>query len=88
MLLIHKEPFTFHPRTTERLIELSHAVLWDRIGTTSGSVEYRIKPYKYEVEVNDGDWERGHIQVIDLFEKESKMCESKLLDDGKKVGGV
>ena len=82
-----REPFTFHPRAAERLIELSHAILWDRIGITSGSVEYCIKPYKYEVEVDEGDWERGRIQVIDLIEKELKMCESKLLDIRKKVGG-
>ena len=82
-----REPFTFHPKAAERLIEFSHAILRDRIGVTSDSVENCIKPYKYEVEVDEREWEQGRTQAIDLFEKESKLCESKLTDIRKKVGG-
>jgi len=82
-----REPFTFHPQAAERLIEFSHAILRDRIGVTSDSVENCIKPYKYEVEVDEREWEQGRTQAIDLFEKESKLCESKLTDIRKKVGG-
>ena len=82
-----REPFTFHPRAAERLIEFSHAILRDRIGVTSDSVENCIKPYKYEVEVDEREWEHGRSQAIDLFERESKLCESKLTDIRKKVGG-
>lgn len=82
-----REPFTFHPKAAERLIEFSHAILRDRVGVTSDSVENCIKPYKYEVEVDEREWEQGRTQVIDLFEKESKLCESKLSEIRKKVGG-
>ena len=82
-----REPFTFHPKAAERLIEFSHAILRDRIGVTSDSVETCIKPYKYEVEVDEREWEQGRTQAIDLFERESKLCESKLLEIRKKVGG-
>jgi len=82
-----REPFTFHPKAAERLIEFSHAILRDRIGVTSDSVENCIKPYKYEVEVDEREWEQGRTQVIDLFERELGMCESKLTQIRKKVGG-
>jgi len=83
-----REPFTFHPKAAERLIEFSHAILRDRIGVTSDSVENCIKPYKYEVEVDEREWEQGRTQAIDLFERESKLCETKLLEIRKKVGGI
>ena len=82
-----REPFTFHPKAAERLIEFSHAILRDRIGVTSDSVENCIKPYKYEIEVDDREWEQGRTQAIDLFERELKMCDSKLSEIRKKVGG-
>lgn len=82
-----RDPFTFHPKAAERLIEFSHAILRDRIGITSDSVENCIKPYKFEVEVDDREWEQGRTQSIDLFEKELKLCESKLSEIRKKVGG-
>jgi len=82
-----REPFTYHPTAAERLIEFSHAILRDRIGVTSDSVENCIKPYKFEVEVDDREWEQGRTQAIELFERESKLCESKLTDIRKKVGG-
>lgn len=82
-----REPFTFHPKAAERLIEFSHAILRDRIGVTSDSVENCIKPYKYEVEVDEREWEQGRTQAIDLFERELNLCENKLSDIRKKVGG-
>lgn len=82
-----KEPFTFHPGAAERLIQLSHMILRDRVGVTSDSVENCIKPYKYEVEVDDREWEVGRLNAVELFEKELGMCEDKLKDIRKKVGG-
>ncbi|KDQ57036.1 hypothetical protein JAAARDRAFT_58518 [Jaapia argillacea MUCL 33604] len=81
------EPYTFHPRAAERLIQFSHMILRDRIGLTSDQVENCIKPYKYEVEVDDREWEGGRVQAVDLFQKEVEMCETKLKEIRKRVGG-
>ncbi|KAJ7637639.1 P-loop containing nucleoside triphosphate hydrolase protein [Mycena polygramma] len=81
------EPFTFHPRASERLIQFSHMILRDRIGVASDQVENCIKPFKYEIEVEDREWEQGRERAIDLFEKEVVMCETKLKELRKKVGG-
>lgn len=81
------EPFNFHPRASERLVEFAHMILRDRIPLTSDQVENCIKPYKYEVEVDEREWENGRKEAIKLFERELNMCEEKLKDIRKKVGG-
>lgn len=81
------EPFTFHPQAAERLVQFSHAILRDRIGVTSDQVENCIKPYKFEVEVDDREWEVGRTGAVSLFEREQALCEEKLKDIRKRVGG-
>ncbi|TDL25567.1 hypothetical protein BD410DRAFT_717362 [Rickenella mellea] len=81
------EPFNYHPRAAERLVEFSHAILRDRVGVTSDQVENCIKPYKYEIEVDEREWEVGRKKSVELFEKELTMCEGKLKDLRQKVGG-
>ncbi|KZT73043.1 hypothetical protein DAEQUDRAFT_662860 [Daedalea quercina L-15889] len=81
------EPFTYHPRAAERLIQFSHMLLRDRIGITADQVENCIKPYKYEVEVEPREWELGRTNAVELFEKETQMCEDKLKEIRKRVGG-
>jgi len=81
------EPFNFHPRASERLVQFAHMILRDRIPPTSDQVENCIKPYKYEVEVDEREWENGRNEAIKLFERELGMCEEKLKDIRKKVGG-
>lgn len=81
------EPFNHHPRAAERLVQFSHIILRDRIGMTSDQVENCIKPYKYEVDVDKGEWEIGRQRAVELFEKEAAMCEGKLSEIRKKIGG-
>jgi len=81
------EPFSFHPRASERLVKFAHMILRERIPPTSDQVENCIKPYKYEVEVDEREWENGRKEAIKLFERELGMCEERLKDIRKKVGG-
>jgi hypothetical protein len=81
------EPFNFHPRASERLVQFAHMILRDRIPPTSDQVENCIKPYKYEVEVDEREWENGRNEAIKLFERELGMCEEKLKEIRKKIGG-
>ncbi|KAI8982728.1 hypothetical protein BD414DRAFT_537748 [Trametes punicea] len=81
------EPFNFHPRAAERLIQFSHMLLRERIGVTSDQVENCIKPYKFEVEVEPREWEVGRAEAVQLFEREMKFCEDKLAEIRSRVGG-
>lgn len=82
-----REPFTYHPLAAARLTEFSHAILRDRVGLTADQVENCIKPYKYDVEIDKQEWERGRERAVELMEREMTMCEKKLVDIRKKVGG-
>jgi hypothetical protein len=82
-----REPFTYHALAAARLTEFSHAILRDRVGLTADQVENCIKPYKYDVEIDKQEWERGRERAVELMEREMTMCEKKLTDIRKKVGG-
>ncbi|OCH93051.1 hypothetical protein OBBRIDRAFT_885805 [Obba rivulosa] len=81
------EPFTHHPRTAERLVQFAHGILRERVGITSDQVENCIKPYKYEVEVEPREWEAGRAEAVELYERELEMCEGKLKEIRKRIGG-
>ncbi|WWC66446.1 uncharacterized protein I206_100348 [Kwoniella pini CBS 10737] len=81
------EPFTFHPSVSERITEFSHAILRERMGLTADQVENCIKPYKYEVEVDDREWNIGRERSELKFTQEIKRCDDKLNDIKNKLGG-
>ncbi|WVF70826.1 hypothetical protein IAT40_005620 [Kwoniella sp. CBS 6097] len=81
------EPFTFHPSVSERITEFSHAILRERMGLTADQVENCIKPYKYEVEVEDREWQVGRDRADDKFGEEIKRCDSKLAEIRSRLGG-
>ncbi|ORY20954.1 hypothetical protein BCR39DRAFT_554437 [Naematelia encephala] len=81
------EPFSYHPDAAARIIEFSHAILRERMGLTADQVENCIKPYKYEVEVDDREWALGRDRAEEGFKEEMKRCEAKLTEIRGRVGG-
>ncbi|ODO07494.1 dynamin GTPase [Cryptococcus wingfieldii CBS 7118] len=82
------EPFTFHPAVTDRITEFSLGILRERMGITADQVENCIKPYKYEVEVDDREWALGRDRAEEKFGEEIKRCESKIGEIRGRVGGA
>ncbi|KAL7423766.1 mitochondrial dynamin GTPase Msp1 [Cryptotrichosporon argae] len=82
------EPFTFHPAAAERIVDFSHQILRERMGVTADQVENCIKPYKYEVEVEDREWALGRDKADKKFQDEMSRCEAKLGEIRKRVGGA
>lgn len=81
------EPFTFHLSVTDRITEFSLAILRERMGITADQVENCIKPYKYEVEVDDREWAVGRDRAEEKFAEEIKRCDAKLTEIKGRVGG-
>ena len=50
-------------------------------------MENCIKPYKYEVEVDEREWGLGREHADQAFAQEIKRCEQKLGEIRDKVGG-
>jgi len=68
------EPFNHHSETAERIITFGSALLRDRFAVTADQVENCIKPFKYEVEMEPREWERGREQSVRLMQNELEMC--------------
>lgn len=82
------EPFSFHPSATERIVDFSHGILRQRMGVTADQVENCIKPYKYEVEIEDREWEQGRQRADHKFADEIVLCDAKLGEIRNRVGGA
>jgi hypothetical protein len=50
-------------------------------------VENCIKPYKFEIDVEDGEWARGRENVAGVLKNELRACEDAVKTVEKSVGG-
>ncbi|WFD18879.1 mitochondrial dynamin GTPase Msp1 [Malassezia caprae] len=68
------EPFNHHVETAQRIIAFGSALLKDRFAITADQVENCVKPFKYEVEMDAREWEKGREQSVQLMKNELDMC--------------
>lgn len=85
--LISASTFASHPFARQAITAASSGILNDRFYSTSDQVENCIKPYKYEIEVEDTEWAKGRQNISDVLRNELKSCTaaSKFVED--EVGG-
>ena len=81
--LIAGSTFAAHPSATTAITDASSSILNDRFYSTSDQVENCIKPFKFEIEVDDSEWSKGRESVAKVLKNELKACESanKQLED-------
>lgn len=73
--LANAESFSYHPDTRQQIMNFTSEILRTKFLATSDQVENTIKPYKFEVEINDTEWNEGVKRSITLLEKELEMCD-------------
>ncbi|KAF1804067.1 P-loop containing nucleoside triphosphate hydrolase protein [Mucor lusitanicus] len=73
--LANAESFSYHPETRRQIMKFTSEILRTKFLATSDQVENTIKPYKFEVEVTDSEWNDGVKRSISLLEKELEMCD-------------
>jgi dynamin-like GTPase MGM1, mitochondrial len=74
--LIAKSTFATHPSAREAIISAASGILNDRFYSTSDQVENCIKPFKYEIDVDDGEWSKARQSVSVSLKKELQECEA------------
>lgn len=84
--LAEAEPFNHHPGAADTIKAMTHEILSSRSQATADQVENTIKPYKYEVECTDGEWNEGVKRAITLVQSELEMCEEALAKIKSTVG--
>ncbi|KAI1608285.1 dynamin GTPase [Exophiala viscosa] len=86
--LIASSTFAAHPYAQRAIVDAASSILNDRFYSTSDQVENCIKPFKFEIEVENNEWSKGRENAGRVLKSELKACDGaqKQLEDaiGKK----
>lgn len=85
--LIENSTFTAHPYARDAIISASSSILNERFYSTSDQVENCIKPYKYEIEVEDDEWAKGRQRISATIKLELSACKAAMSDVEQFIGG-
>jgi GTP-binding protein EngB required for normal cell division len=85
--LIAKSTFASHPFARQAITEAASGILNERFYSTSDQVENCIKPYKFEIDVEDGEWARGRENVAGVLKQELRAVEEAMKITEQEVGG-
>ncbi|EEB07562.1 GTPase Msp1 [Schizosaccharomyces japonicus yFS275] len=67
-------PFGDHPTAMQFISNSCAEILRRRYHSTSEQVENCVKPYKFEVEVDDTEWSNSRVHAQELLNHELKLC--------------
>ena len=91
--LLASSTFASHPYAQAQIVDACNSILDDRFFSTSDQVENCIKPYKYEIEVEDPEWSKARENVSRVLKEELRACELALkrVEEGvgrRKLGDI
>ncbi|KAL1952698.1 hypothetical protein VTO42DRAFT_4436 [Malbranchea cinnamomea] len=84
--LLASSTFSNHPYAQQAIADASASILNDRFFGTSDQVENCIKPYKFEIEVDDIEWSKGRENASRVLKEELRACEAALRRVEETVG--
>lgn len=85
--LLGDSNFASHPFARKIIMEAASAILNERFYSTSDQVENCIKPFKFEIDIEDREWAQGRQHVGVVLKKELHDCETALETLESAVGG-
>lgn len=85
--LVNQSSFASHPFARDAIMEATSTILNERYYSTSDQVENCIKPYKFDIEMDDREWAQGREHVQGVLKKELKDCETAIGGLESEVGG-
>lgn len=85
--LVTQSTFSHHPFARQTITEAASGILNERFYSTSDQVENCIKPYKFEIDVEDNEWARGRVNAEQVLKKELQACEQAQRSVQDQVGG-
>ena len=74
--LIAASTFSSHPFARRTITEAASQILNERFYSTSDQVENCIKPFKYEIEVDDNEWAKARENTGRTLKVELQACEA------------
>ncbi|KAI1824725.1 mitochondrial dynamin GTPase [Xylaria intraflava] len=85
--LISGSTFVNHPFARQAITEAASSILNDKFYSTSDQVENCIKPFKFDIDIEEREWNAGRDHVQAVLKKELHACEGALTNLEKVVGG-
>lgn len=85
--LVEKTQLANHPMARKAVEDAAKSVLKSKYYSTADQVENCIKPYKYEVEIEDREWNSSKESAVDLLKEELRQCDNVYGALRKLVGG-
>ncbi|CAI5759378.1 unnamed protein product [Candida verbasci] len=76
-----------HPMAKSAVKEAAKNVLSTKYYSTADQVENCIKPYKYEIELEDREWATSKENAVNLLKEEMRQCDEVYHELKKQVGG-
>lgn len=76
-----------HPMAKNAVRDSARAVLSAKFYSTADQVENCIKPYKYEIEIEDREWITSKDNAVQLLKEEIRQCDSVYQSLKKSIGG-
>lgn len=85
--LVDRTQLVNHPMAHKAVEDAAKAVLKSKYYSTADQVENCIKPYKYEVEIEDREWDLSRENAALLLKEEMTQCDAAAGALKKEVGG-
>ena len=85
--LVQSSTFVAHPFAVKVITDVSESILRELSYETSDELEICIKPYKYRVEVEDHEWNRGRKNIAAVLNNELRDCEIAMKGVEDAIGG-
>lgn len=85
--LVDKTQLANHPMARQVVEDAAKAVLKSKYYSTADQVENCIKPYKYEVEIEDREWAASRDDAVELLREEMRQCDAVQSALKKQLGG-
>jgi replication fork clamp-binding protein CrfC len=85
--LIGQSTFANHPYAQKVITDAASTILNERFYSTSDQVENCIKPFKFDIDIEEREWLQGREHVGGILKKELVDCETALQQLEGQIGG-
>lgn len=85
--LIAHSTFANHPFAREAITNAASTILNERFYSTSDQVENCVKPYKFEIDIEEREWNNGREHVGGVLKGELEACQNAMTNLETTVGG-
>lgn len=85
--LIAQSTFANHPFARQAIKEAASGILNDRFYSTSDQVENCIKPFKFDIDMEEREWNQGRDHVGGVLKNELLACQTAMTNLEDSAGG-